>query len=249
MRDSDNLPLRAALLTRQCEVEMDLGRYFEAMRAADQLLSLALDHPEAGWMSTACVSVGAAAHALGDRVVAVTSAIRAADALEPSTPPWRPAVAISRLLCELDLAERAMPLLAGQAKDLPVNPLVDPQAQVWAALARVLAASDPPRVRDLAGQVSTRPPPIDRARGARALLDAGWAWLTAGHRDEAQRSAGAGLRLASAMGATGLRLELLSLLQAAQPQERTAQAIRRTVDRIARQLPADCIEPFRGRYP
>lgn len=244
-------PERAALTARQVEVELDLGRPNDALRAADTLIGLARMHPEHGWMPTACAAVGSVSAMLGDRVVAVTSAVRAADALDALNQRlWRPTVATARLLCSVQLTERAIPLLEGLAEsELPHNPLVDPEGQVLAVQARVLAVSNPERAKDLAKRAAARTPAVDRGRAARTTLDLAWTWHLVGEEERASTAAQQGLRLAYPLGAQGLRLELLELLFQVRPDDRLHTNLHKTVAKIARDLPADRAARFVQAHP
>lgn len=243
----DEPRIRAGVLARLIELEASAGRIGSALWRAEALVELArqrdLDErlPEAyGLLADLLLFVGddEDAHDAAQQAVIFANA-HGGNA-------WAPRLNAARVLAHLgqtDAALRALPA----TEELPVDPIDDPPAQLAAVRARLCAATDPLRARDLAAWALARTPPRLALRAARIALDASIALTLAKQVEPSRTAVKRGLKLLKGAGADALRLELLVAMHQAQPDPRVIEALTQIAPRIEGQLPPTAVPSFRAR--
>ncbi|MEZ4234983.1 MAG: hypothetical protein R3F59_02225 [Myxococcota bacterium] len=132
---------------------------------------------------------------------------------------------------------------------MAASPVDDPPAQFAAVSARLYAASEPSRARDLATWALTRPAPLLVLTGTRIAQDAAMALIEVGQPEPARAALKRGLSLLGAADGTedGIRLELMVEMQRASPDRRVIGAIRQVVERMLAAIPTAAVDRFRAR--
>jgi hypothetical protein len=101
--------------------------------------------------------------------------------------------------------------------------------------------------RDLASWVSVRPPPPLVLRHTTTQIDASAAFAAVGEIDSARACAKRALKALQGTNADALSLDVLLVLDAAQPDERVRTAAAQVADAIAAQLSPSLAAGFRRR--
>ncbi len=186
--------------------------------------------------------------ALGDEPEAQDAAHQALMfARAAQTPEWEPRLRVARALVNLGRVLQAHEALPAP-EEMPHSQLDDPAAQAAALRARICAADDPARARDLAAWALTRPAPLLVLSSARVSVDAAMALVAAGQVEAARQAVKRGLKaLQVGVASDGLRLELLVAMQVASPDPRVIDAIRQVAARMLPLLPPNTADRFRAR--
>jgi tetratricopeptide (TPR) repeat protein len=236
LRSGGTPRIRAGVLARAIELDLAAGRFSAAIHRADSLIELVnareLDERAAeAWTLRALVQ-----HRL-DPTGDDEALQRARGMNRPSVPEsWPVGVMLARMLADrgqLDLARAALP----SADALPGDLIEDAPAQVAALRARCLAVDRRDRAIDLARWCLVREPARLVLRHVDVCLDVGHALVEAGDRSLARQAAKHGLRLLTGPGSDALRVDLLALFHAADPDPRVREALAQVTDRVLRAQP------------
>ncbi len=230
--------VRAGVLARAIELDLAGARFAGARHRAEELVELVTtrdlsDRAGEAWF-------------LAGEVRARTHQGAAEEAADRATPLLRGpggrnslGLRLARLWLDLGRPDRAAELLPDQGAAMAPDPVEDPSGSTAALRARLEATRRPEQARDLARWCLVRPPATLVLSQAARLEDVGWALLDAGHASDARRAAKEGLALLQGPGLDGLRLRLLRLFHAADPDPRVAEALETLLRRVlARQPPA-----------
>ncbi|HHO51315.1 MAG TPA: 4Fe-4S dicluster domain-containing protein [Deltaproteobacteria bacterium] len=242
-----DLRVRAAVLSRALELDNAMGRYGSALYRAEILLELvtqnelAAHRPEAvAMLAETMVLVGfsddARDAALQASSLAGSLGRRGVDAQ----------LRAARVLCDLGRFTDAEQALAGLADPKPAV-IDDPMGQLGAIRARIAAASDPRRGKEIATLALSRPPPLLAIRSARIRLDAALALIAADQNNAARSAVKRGLKIIQGTNAKGLKLELLTTFHRAVPDHRVAEAAAKTAIKLMEHMPDHAKEAFSQR--
>jgi eukaryotic-like serine/threonine-protein kinase len=243
--------VRAGVLARAIELDMAAGRFGSALYRAEGLVDLARRHGMGERLPEAYALLADLLLRLGDAAEAEDAAHQSlvfAKATDGAG--WDSRLRAARVLADLGRFHDAFAALP-PAEEVAPSPVDDPPAQFAAVSARLYAASEPSRARDLATWALTRPAPLLVLAGTRIAQDAAMAMMELGQPDAARAALKRGLKLLGAVdavaGADGLRLELMLGMQRASPDPRVVEGIRQVVERILPGLPPNAVDRFRGR--
>lgn len=235
---SDEAPrVRAGLLSRALQLDLAAGRTTSALHRAQALERLASARDLSDRLPQARVLLAEALLAAGRRDEAERAVEQAAVLLRAHKDPEL-SLRLARLELDLGHPTGARQLLP-DSDALAMDSLDDLPAACAAVRARTLAGTRPDRARDLARWCLVRPPPRLVLRHAEILLDAGRALLQAGDPGAARNAAKTGLRALSGPGLDGLRLELLRLFHAADPDPRVREALVSVLRRLLAEQPPE----------
>jgi tetratricopeptide (TPR) repeat protein len=241
LRAAGDLRVLSSVLARIVELDLAAGRYFAASQRSERLVELAdqLELPERSL--EAHLSLAEVRLALG-QTDAVLAWRRAVGLVEHPTPAGL-RLRLARIACDLGHLEEAARLLPAEEADF--DDIDDVRGQLAGLRARAWATTRPETARDLAHWCLGRPAGRFVLRQVDVWVDAGRAALAVGDSASGRLAAKTGLRHLPDASADGLRVRLLRLFHAADPDPRAAQALDAVVGRILQEHPPDWTERVR----